>query len=84
MTRPIHIDTFLDCMKVLRTEALTRKQIAEECNVSIDTAERWVSKLQERGMVDIVGVHHNMIGENYVGGRAPEIYMLTKAWGGLA
>ncbi len=74
------VASFLDVMKLLRTEPMTRQEIAAEAEVQIDTARRWIKDLQEAGMVAAHGKEARPLG----GGRPADKFAVTKAWGGVA
>lgn len=73
------VASFLDVMKMLRSEPMTRHEIAAEAEVQIDTARRWVKDLQEAGMVATHGKKRHP-----TGGRPAELLAVTKQWGGVA
>lgn len=71
-------DSFIDVMKLMRTTPLTRAEVASEANVTIDTADRWLRKLQAGGMV------HQSGKKPSAGGRPSRAFSVTKEWGGQA
>lgn len=71
-------DSFVDMMKLMRTTPLTRAEIANEANVTIDTADSWLRKLQAGGMVCEAGKKPSG------SGRPSRSFAVTKEWGGQA
>ena len=68
-----------DLFKLLRTQWLTRPQIAKELAVVEQTAARWVAELEANGMLLARPVKHWT-----KPGTAPNEFTLSPEWGGKA
>ena len=71
-------DTFADVMKTVRMEPATIADIVVHAGITRDTADRWVKRLQEQGMLAPYG--ERIVGNN----RKARLWAVTKAWGGPA
>lgn len=74
------VTSFVDVMKLLRTEAMTRAEIADAAEVRLDTASRWVRDLQQHGFIAECGKAPRSDGI----GKPSQLYSVTKTWGGNA
>lgn len=71
-------DTFADVMKAVRMEPATRSDIAALAGVTLDTADRWIKRLHEHGML---APYTPRKASN---GNTVKVWAVTKAWGGPA
>lgn len=71
-------DTFAYVMKTVRMEPATRHDIAVHAGVTLDTADRWIKRLAEHGML---APHGTRKARN---GHKAKLWAITKAWGGPA
>jgi predicted transcriptional regulator len=74
-----YAEMMADLFKLLRTQWLSRPQIAAEMHVAEQTASRWVGELCANGML------LDRVDTKYEGpGSAPMLYTLAPQWGGQA
>lgn len=71
-------DAFADVMKTVRMEPATRADIAVHAGITLDTADRWIKRLSDHGMLAPYGTR---TARNGVKAR---VWAVTKAWGGPA
>lgn len=74
-----YAELMADLFKLLRTQWLTRSQIAAALQVTEQTASRWVGELSANGML------LDRPDSKYTGpGNAPRLFTLAPQWGGQA
>lgn len=74
-----YAEIMADLFKLLRTQWLSRPQIAAELQIAEQTASRWVGELCANGML------LEKPDTKYEGrGNAPMLYTLARQWGGQA
>lgn len=71
-------DTFADVMKTVRMEPATRSDIATQAGITLDTADRWIKRLHERGMLAPYTPRRASNGNKV------KVWAVTKEWGGQA
>lgn len=71
-------DSFADMMKSLRLEPATRREIADQAGVTLNTADRWIKRLHAHGML---APYTPRKASN---GNKVKVWAVTKEWGGQA
>lgn len=72
------VASFIDAMKLMKQTPLSRAELAEEAEVTLDTAARWVKDLEAHGFIAEIGKKRAKTG------RPTTQYAVTKQWGGQA
>lgn len=70
-----------DLVKLLRSQWLSRPQIAKELGVHENTCRTWVAELTANGMLREMQAERR---DQPGAGRTPMIYSLSPEWGGQA
>ncbi len=71
-------DSFAEVMKAIKAAPMTRMDIADQAGVTLDTATRWIKRLEAHGML---ARHGRKTGKAC---RPAQMFAVTKQWGGPA
>lgn len=76
-----HVALLADILKLLRSQALTREEVAKFFGVQVRAAEHWLAEMVVQGLVVEARQERSPDGGR---GAMPLVYRLAPEWGGPA